>query len=304
MRQTRLASWLRALAAMVLLLLLAIVLTLAVAPLVLGLLPALGIAGADPREVVFRILQIGTIAATALLLRALPRPDGGAGADAAWGLYAGPGALSRGLRGFVAGASALAVVAAVLLLLEVREIRYDLRLELAHWVLVVLRALLAATLIALLEEVWFRGGLYGLLQRHGGVAPAAVLGSMLYAASHFIDRGEPQDAVPAADPWHALQGAVGGVFQAGHLDSMLALLAAGLWLAALRRRQSDIIGAIGLHMGFVFVIKVFKKMTYINPDAPLRAVAGHYDDMIGWLALVVLGGCAAWSWRRSVTARR
>jgi membrane protease YdiL (CAAX protease family) len=49
----------------------------------------------------------------------------------------------------------------------------------------ILMLALAGPVAALVEEVAFRGLLYGWLRGHMGVAPAALLGSLLFTAAHF-----------------------------------------------------------------------------------------------------------------------
>ena len=289
----------RAVAVLVSVLLIGAGVSALVAPALQHLLRASGI---TPHfgEVTFRTLQITLIVVTALVLARFCAPH-----RAGWGLRRAPRAARRALRGFVAGALALSVVAALLMVLDVREVRFDVRTEIGYWVEVSIRAAISALVISIIEELWFRGGLFGLLAHFGGVAAAVVLTTSLYAFSHFLDR-DVGVAVSGED-WRAAWVVLGlgawAMFDIGQLGSLLALAAAGVWLAALRWRHCDIIGCIGLHMGFVFVIKVFKKLTYINPDAPMRALAGHYDDMVGWLAFLVLAACAAWSWRQVPQAK-
>jgi hypothetical protein len=43
---------------------------------------------------------------------------------------------------------------------------------------------------------------------------------------------------------------------------------------------------IGIHAGWVLTIKVFKKLTYLLPEGANRSLAGHYDEVIGWVAVV------------------
>ena len=282
-----------------------VVIAVLLAPALQQLLRAAGVANPSFAEVAFRSLQVSLIAVTALALVWMKRGRTAAWPGSGWGLRPTPHPIRRALLCFAAGSLALIVVAGALMLLDVREVRYDVRTEASYWLSVVVRALIAALAIAVIEELWFRGGLFSLLQGSGGFVAALVLTTGLYAISHFLDRDA--GAAVAGEDWRAALLLLGlgsrHLFDASHLGTLLALAAAGVWLTALRWRHSDIIGCIALHMGFVFVIKVFKKLTYINSEAPLRALAGRYDDTVGWLAFVVLAVGAIWSWRHNLRQR-
>ena len=171
-----------------------------------------------------------------------------------------------------------------------RTTRYDLITAAEHWIRVLIGALLSATIIALVEEVWFRGGLFTALERSGGPVLALWLGAVVYAAAHFLDLPEDHAAPDGLLAGFIVLGdAAASVFQWRNLDSFLALLVAGLALGLVRLRDGHVALCIGIHAGWVLTIKVFKKYTYIEPDSPLHALAGAYDGVIGWAAVVPLG---------------
>jgi membrane protease YdiL (CAAX protease family) len=283
-----------------LLLLAGAALTIPLAPLFQRVLGLLGAEDVPFAVVVFRTLQMVLLVLSALMLAR----SGGSGARA-WGLAVNGRPWRRAGGAFLVGAASIAMVVLTLWLLDLRTTRYDLETGASHWVSVVAVSLLSATVIGVVEELWFRGGLYTLLQRAGGVRAAVLLTSVVYAVSHFFDRDMPVQGDAAH--WREAAGIVlqGGqaILSSGEHGTMLALAAGGAWLAALRYRHGDIIGAIALHTGWVLVIKVFKKATYIEPDAPWRALAGGYDDVVGWLAFAVLLVFALAAWRGALHER-
>jgi len=261
-----------------------VVITGVLSPLIVRVLHAAGVPDASLAEVTLRTLQLTAIALTFTLLTVL-----GGGGRRAWGL---PPRDRLGLRvgvGFALGVASVLPVCALLFALEVRLTRVDVDPNLSWWLWVVSRAALAAVVIALMEELWFRGGLFTVLERSGGPVLALWLGAGVYAAAHFLDLPE-EHAAPDGNlaGFIVLGDAIASVFQWRNVDSFLALLVAGLALGLVRLRDGHVALCIGIHAGWVLTIKVFKKYTFIEPDSPLSALAGAYDGVIGWAAVVSL----------------
>jgi len=169
---------------------------------------------------------------------------------------------------------------------------------------VIAEGLLAGLAVALVEETFFRGGLFAALRRHGGSATRAIIGSsLLYAVLHFF---EPQP-IPAGLPititaaFSSLVGAFPAVFQLQHLDSFIALLLVGILLALVRERTGGLAWGMGLHAGWVLVIKVVHTYSDVDYGAPWAGLVGRYDGVIGWLAAAWIGALvvliAAWPQR-------
>ena len=69
------------------------------------------------------------------------------------------------------------------------------------------------------------------------------------------------------------------------VDSFLALVALGILLAFVRLRTGAIAACIGLHAAGVCAIFILRDTTVVNSDAKLAAIVGTYDGVIGWAAL-------------------
>jgi membrane protease YdiL (CAAX protease family) len=268
--------------------------TVVISPGIVDALQALGATGARLDEVTIRTLELVAIALTVIALMLF-----GGGGKAAWGVPRRRGLARRLSVGFVCGLLSLGAVCAVLYAFGVRVVRPDLSMEAGYWLRVFASAMLSAVAVGVLEELWFRGGLFTLLRRCGGVASALFGGSALYAAAHFLaipgglNAGESQQ-------WTALQvlaAAAQNIFQLQHLDSFVALFIAGVTLGLLRLRQGDVAMCIGIHAGWVLTIKVFKKLTYLLPEGTNRSLAGHYDEVIGWVAVVCFAVMLILIWR-------
>jgi membrane protease YdiL (CAAX protease family) len=165
-------------------------------------------------------------------------------------------------------------------------------------------ALIGGLLIGLLEEVFFRGALFGAIKRAEGLRAAVVWSALLYAVLHFM---KPHDlpegmAFDWDGTWSMFAGVFTGVFDWRHLDSLVALFAVGVFLALVRERTGHIGWCIGLHAGWVFVIQVSRRVTDGEDTAALAFLAGDYDGVIGWLAAVWIG-LLAWGYWRMVAPK-
>ena len=80
-------------------------------------------------------------------------------------------------------------------------------------------------------------------------------------------------------------GQISGLDATVSLDSFLALAAVGVFLSLIRLKTGSLAQCIGVHAGWVLVIKVFRKMTDLDPMSPWAFLVGNYDGTIGYLAL-------------------
>jgi membrane protease YdiL (CAAX protease family) len=212
----------------------------------------------------------------------------------------GPALRRALLGGFGLGLLILAVLALSLWLLEVRAPTPAAHTPALAKVLA--QGLLGGLAVAFLEETFFRGALHTALRRRAGVLAALWLPSLLYAALHFL---KPQPLPPGVAPDLAscltsLGQGFPALFQASHLDGFIALTLVGLFLALVRERTGNLLWGIGLHAGWVLVIKLTQAYTYENPDARLAWLVSEYDGVTGWLAAVWIGVLALGLvvWRR------
>jgi len=172
-----------------------------------------------------------------------------------------------------------------------------------------LQALVAGLLIGVLEETFFRGALFTAIRRREGVGPAILWSAGLYAVLHLMKPGALPAGVPFdwAGAWAMFAGVFVDVFQWRHLDTVLALLMVGVFLALVREFTGHIGWCIGLHAGWVFVIQVTRRLTDGDPGSDLAFLAGDYDGIVGWLSLAWIGALTLGYWRlgrRLGTGRR
>lgn len=190
------------------------------------------------------------------------------------------------LHGWVSGFLILALLSAALFLLGIRVAKppvEEMGLLLLQTAAV---ALIGGLLIGFIEETFFRGGLFGAIRKQQGFVVTMLLSSLFYAALHFI---KPLP-LPGDDPhqWYSglliLSGAFDQLVEWNSFDSFLALFGLGAFFAVVRERTGNIAYCIGLHAGFVFVIKVVRKFTYVDGGSDFAFLVGNYDGMIGYLS--------------------
>lgn len=209
--------------------------------------------------------------------------------------------LAALMTGWLVGVAIMLPLAAGLLLLGVRG--YVGLPGGVGLVDVVAGALLSGLAVALIEETFFRGGMFSAVQRARGVGAAAILTSVLYALVHFVDSDlrVPDEEIGWSTGLVVLAHSLGSFLEPGVIvDSALALFAAGLLLALVRARHGHIGHCVGIHAGWVFSIKLIKKAAPVRPEGLEAGWVGGYDQVIGWLAFCWLALlCAAYlAWGR------
>jgi uncharacterized protein len=174
------------------------------------------------------------------------------------GLEPDGGWLRRLVSGFVISGAMVAILAGGYIAGEVYRWKKVLAWEKMP------QLLLSATVVALLEEALFRGGILGLFRRSLRPWTAIVWTSAIFAAVHFL---KPDNAVTVANV-HWLSGfeMVPHVFHQFSEPTLLlagftTIFVLGLMLADVTVRTRSLWMGIGLHAGLVFVKMSFSKFT-------------------------------------------
>jgi len=212
------------------------------------------------------------------------------------GLAAGATPLFRQLGyGFALGTLLMGIHVLMLLLLDIRVIDRD-KLETVRVVRLSAKALLIGFAVASIEEVVFRGFLLGSLKLRTHRINAVLISSLYFAFLHFLNtdmRPELGDV-----RWNTGLIIVTDAFRQlsqMHLDSFLALLTAGTFLACVRllAYPSNLGYCIGLHAGWVFVIKTAKPLTNRGAEPLFPGLASSFDGIIGnlssaWVSVLIV----------------
>jgi membrane protease YdiL (CAAX protease family) len=252
-------------------------------PVFLGL-EALGLRNMPFDEMVMRLLKLYGLLGLWPLLSAF-----GINTRSSWGY--GPSRTGRGFfRGLVLGAAfgiaSMALVVSILLALDIRVARPGVELTPPLVTFLLAQGMFTGLMVGFIEETWFRGALQTSITHVSNSAIAIVFISVVYGAIHFVsaDINIPADEVGWLSGTAVLFTSLHGFRDPAFFDSLFALVAGGLFLGLIRYRTGRIAECIGIHAGWVMVVKILRQTTYPNSDASGSFMIGDYDGVIGILA--------------------
>jgi uncharacterized protein len=165
-------------------------------------------------------------------------------------------------------------------------------------------ALSSGIAVALIEETVMRGAMHTAIARESGELAAALLTAPLFAVLHFFARAHiPADQVHWMSGFELLARSFAPLGSpALVLDAFLAWLAVGLLLSLTRVLTGNIAVSIGLHAGWVVVLRVLMDATTPGRGGAFSGWVGAFDGLLGywilpWSAAIALGlwlARAAW----------
>jgi membrane protease YdiL (CAAX protease family) len=191
-------------------------------------------------------------------------------------------------RGFALGLVSLALVVAVTLSAGARHLSPGSN----GWsyVIQIAKAGATALVVAPLEELFFRGALFGTLRKTFHWTMALALSSAIYALLHFLEKPEWAGPVGWSSGLSVLLGMIRGFVEMRKLlPGFLNLTLAGLILGLAYQRLGSLYFSIGLHAGWIFWVKTYGFITQdLVTNQPWFFGTGRLID--GWLAFMVLIG--------------
>lgn len=150
--------------------------------------------------------------------------------------------------------------------------------------------------VALIEETAMRGAMHTAIERESGPWAAALLTAPLFAVLHFFAKVRiPPDELAWRSGFDLLLRSFAPLSHpALVLDSFLSWLVVGLILSLTRVLTGNIAVAIGLHAGWVVVLRVLQESTVRTAAAQNSAWVGTFDGLLGywllpWGAAIALG---------------
>jgi membrane protease YdiL (CAAX protease family) len=150
--------------------------------------------------------------------------------------------------------------------------------------------------VALVEELFFRGVVFGALRRDRGFAAAAVGASLFYSLLHFAKPTTPLAVVHAQ--WDSGLIALRYTFAtlwplSTTLAPVLTLLVLGVVLCRLYERQGHLYGAMGLHAGLVWAMLMGREVVERDTTRWVRLFGYNETVTSAWaafpIALLFLG---------------
>ncbi len=186
--------------------------------------------------------------------------------------------------GLVAGLATMAPVTVSMLALGLRVPPAGLALATVGKAL--LAGLGSGLAVGFLEETFFRGLMQGAVVRELGRPLLAIaLTSALFAALHFLASTRIPHEQVAWNSGLVLLEAAGRNFATPSLilDRLLSLCAVGALLGLASWWTGSIAVAVGLHAGWVWMMRATVGATQLDPSAPLAWLVSREDGYTGWL---------------------
>jgi hypothetical protein len=205
------------------------------------------------------------------------------------GLVHPRGQWHRLAEGLMLGFGSLACVAIIVLAAQVR--RLDPNLAAGTLAVKLAGAATTAIVVSVLEELLFRGAIFGALRRVCDWRVALLISSMIYAMVHFMESAEITGPVRWTSGLELLPLMLRGFGDWGMvIPGFFNLTLAGILLGMAYQRSGNLYFSIGLHAGWIFWLKSYGLLTTPVANAHL-AFWGTQKLIDGWLALAVLA-CA------------
>jgi membrane protease YdiL (CAAX protease family) len=193
---------------------------------------------------------------------------------------------SKLISGFLFGFVSLACLALFIILAGARKINF------AHTGAEIVRdcfkSLGTAAIVAVLEEILFRGALLGALRRARPWTYALLISSAVYALVHFFSQPQSPKEIDWSSGFVVLGQMLSGFTDWQRLlPGFFNLTLAGILLGLAFLRTGTLFCSIGIHAGWIFWLKFFSYVT--APVAGASAWWWGTEKLIdGWMALLIL----------------
>jgi membrane protease YdiL (CAAX protease family) len=205
------------------------------------------------------------------------------------GIVRPAGQWKRLAGGFALGFGSLALAAVLALAIGARQLDGGIA---GRWWGKLPAIALSAAVVAPLEELLFRGALFGALRRVHGWKAALLVSSAVYALLHFFQRLESDGPVTWSSGLELLPPMMQGFVEPALLvPGFFTLTLAGAALAMAFQRTGNLYFSIGLHAGWIFWMKFYVVMTDVRPGAAtwLWGTGKLYDGWIALFAVAAIG---------------
>jgi uncharacterized protein len=188
--------------------------------------------------------------------------------------------------GFLAGFGSLACVAVANLAFGARAL--DENRSFSAILEQLFGAAMTAVLVGFIEELFFRGALFGSLRKSFPWPLALLLSSMIYALLHFFRRPAAATHVTWTSGFETLGQMLRGFTDASELvPGFFNLTLAGLILGLAYQRLASLYFSIGLHAGWIFWLKFYGSVTKETSTAGAW-FWGSRRLIDGWASSIVL----------------
>jgi len=140
--------------------------------------------------------------------------------------------------------------------------------------------------VACFEETLARGAMHTAIARESGVWAASLVTAFLFAFLHFFAKAAiPPDEIAWRSGFDILVRSFAPLGRPGFvIDSFTAYFAIALILSMTRVLTGNICVAIGLHAGWVIVLRIMQQCTVRTADETYGVWLGAFDGLVGlWM---------------------
>jgi membrane protease YdiL (CAAX protease family) len=207
------------------------------------------------------------------------------------------------LQGLVIGVGSFVLLAVALMVLGLRTFESPL----PAFIPAVMVFLVTGAAVGIIEEIFFRGGVQGALQRAANLPFAVLVGSAIYSAVHFF-KGNGIDVEAGAVTWvsgftHLGRVVANSVFVLGVAKGFVTLWLAGCVLGVAYARSGALYLPIGIHAGWVFTLKCYSLLTENTGQKSWWGGGALIENLLVWpILLGVLVLVLVWPRRRDGSA--
>jgi len=170
---------------------------------------------------------------------------------------------------------------------DIRNINFNLILFDQLFLYTILLTLFISLIISTIEESFFRGIMIQNNNNNIVTFIIIMLSSLIYSLFHFIK-------IPLIIDdnifWNTGIKELLNVFANFHnivsLDAAITLFVFGVLLGIIRNNYKTISYCIGIHAGFIFIIKIFRQNSSVNFDSYYNYLISGYDHFTGYLSAI------------------
>ena len=168
---------------------------------------------------------------------------------------------------------------------NIREINFSLILFDLYFFLSLLLITFLSFLIAFIEESFFRGILVQKSESILNTFLVIILSALVYSVFHFL---KITLIIDESLVWYTglneLYNLFSNLFSLISYDAALTLFLFGIFLSIIRVNFKSISYCIGIHAGFIFVIKLVRQNSTVNFESDLDFLLSPYDHFTGYLS--------------------
>jgi len=141
--------------------------------------------------------------------------------------------------------------------------------------------------VALIEETVMRGAMHTAIERESGPWAAALLTALLFSLTHLFAKAHiPPEELAWRSGFDLLLRSFAPLSHfTTILDSLLSWLVVGLILSLTRVLTGNIAVAVGLHAGWVVVLRMLQQGTVLHAGTPFSPWVGSFDGLVGYWML-------------------